>query len=119
MLRQILEETLSTAGYTKMNFFSNGAEALAQIEKLAKEQGEKMFEHIHMLITDIEMPKMDGHHLTKVIKDSEIMNRLPVVIFSSLITNELFHKGEAVGANAQVSKPDIQELIGLVDKLVL
>ncbi len=40
-----------------MNFFSNGAEALAQIEKLAKEQGEKMFEHIHLLITDIEMPK--------------------------------------------------------------
>ncbi|MFJ8421137.1 chemotaxis protein [Bacillus wiedmannii] len=119
MLRQILEETLSSAGYTKMNFFSNGAEALAQIEKLAKEQGEKMFEHIHLLITDIEMPKMDGHHLTKVIKDSEVMNRLPIVIFSSLITNELFHKGEAVGANAQVSKPDIQELIGLVDKLVL
>ncbi|WP_249652141.1 response regulator, partial [Lysinibacillus sp. D4A1_S13] len=95
------------------------AEALAQIEKLAKEQGEKMFEHIHLLITDIEMPRMDGHHLTKVIKDSAIMNRLPVVIFSSLFTNELFHKGEAVGANAQVSKPDIQELIGLVDKLVL
>ncbi|QIE36333.1 chemotaxis protein CheV [Bacillus tropicus] len=119
MLRQILEETLSSAGYTKMNFFSNGAEALAQIEKLAKEQGEKMFEHIHLLITDIEMPKMDGHHLTKVVKDSEVMNRLPVIIFSSLITNELFHKGEAVGANAQVSRPDIQELIGLVDKLVL
>ncbi|MFA2808430.1 MULTISPECIES: chemotaxis protein [Bacillus cereus group] len=119
MLRQILEETLSSAGYTKMNFFSNGAEALAQIEKLAKEQGERMYEHIHLLITDIEMPKMDGHHLTKVIKDGEVMNRLPVIIFSSLITNELFHKGEAVGANAQVSKPDIQELIGLVDKLVL
>ncbi|EEL88636.1 chemotaxis protein CheV [Bacillus cereus] len=119
MLRQILEETLSTAGYTKMNFFSNGAEALAQIEKLAKEQDEKMFEHIHLLITDIEMPKMDGHHLTKIIKDSEVMKQLPVIIFSSLITNELFYKGETVGANAQVSKPDIQELIGLVDKLVL
>ncbi|MBJ8103196.1 MULTISPECIES: chemotaxis protein [Bacillus cereus group] len=119
MLRQILEETLSTAGYTKMNFFSNGAEALAQIEKLAKEQDEKMFEHIHLLITDIEMPKMDGHHLTKIIKDSEVMKQLPVIIFSSLITNELFYKGETVGANAQVSKPDIQELIGLVDNLVL
>ncbi|MGG5736305.1 MULTISPECIES: chemotaxis protein [Bacillus cereus group] len=119
MLRQILEETLSTAGYTKMNFFSNGAEALAQIEKLAKEQDEKMFEHIHLLITDIEMPKMDGHHLTKIIKDSEVMKQLPVIIFSSLITNELFYKGETVGADAQVSKPDIQELIGLVDQLVL
>lgn len=119
MLRQILEETLTTAGYAKINFFSNGAEALAQIEKLANEQGEKMFQHIHLLITDIEMPKMDGHHLTKVIKDHGVMKHLPVIIFSSLITNELYHKGESVGANAQVSKPDIQELIGLVDKLVL
>ncbi|WP_369900233.1 chemotaxis protein [Bacillus manliponensis] len=119
MLRQVLEETLTTAGYTKINFFSNGAEALSHIEKLAKEQGESMFQHIHLLITDIEMPKMDGHHLTKVIKEHEIMSKLPVIIFSSLITNELYHKGEAVGANAQVSKPDIQELIGLVDKLVL
>ncbi|MDC2865765.1 MULTISPECIES: chemotaxis protein [unclassified Bacillus (in: firmicutes)] len=119
MLRQILEETLTTAGYTKINFFSNGAEALAQIEKLAEEQDEKMFQHIHLLITDIEMPKMDGHHLTKVIKEHKVMHKLPVVIFSSLITNELYHKGESVGANAQVSKPDIQELIGLVDKLVL
>ncbi|MGG2092759.1 chemotaxis protein [Bacillus sp. S13(2024)] len=119
MLRQVLEETLTTAGYTKINFFSNGAEALAQIEKLATEQGEKMFQHIHLLITDIEMPKMDGHHLTKVVKDHGVMKHLPVIIFSSLITNELYHKGESVGANAQVSKPDIQELIGLVDKLVL
>ncbi|MGG2066237.1 chemotaxis protein [Bacillus sp. S14(2024)] len=119
MLRQVLEETLTTAGYTKINFFSNGAEALAQIEKLAAEQGEKMFQHIHLLITDIEMPKMDGHHLTKVVKDHGVMKHLPVIIFSSLITNELYHKGESVGANAQVSKPDIQELIGLVDKLVL
>ena len=119
MLRQILEETLTTAGYKKMQFFSNGAEALAQIEKLAKEQGENMFRHIQLLITDIEMPKMDGHHLTKVIKEHEIINKLPVIIFSSLITNELYHKGESVGANAQVSKPDIEELIGLVDKLVL
>lgn len=119
MLRQVLEETLTKAGYTKINFFSNGAEALSHIEKLAKEQGENMFQHIHLLITDIEMPKMDGHHLTKMIKDHEIMSKLPVIIFSSLITNELYHKGEAVGANAQVSKPDIQELIGLVDKYVL
>ena len=53
---------------------------------------------------------MDGHHLTKVVKDSEVMNRLPVIIFSSLITNELFHKGEAVGQMLP-SKPDIQELV--------
>ncbi|MCP8968854.1 chemotaxis protein [Ectobacillus ponti] len=118
MLRQVLEETLTQAGYTKLQFYSNGAEALRNIERLAKDYGEKMFDHIHLLITDIEMPKMDGHHLTKNIKEHPIARRLPVIIFSSLITNELHHKGEAVGADAQVSKPDIRKLIGLVDELI-
>jgi len=118
MLRQFLEETLAASGYTKLQFFSNGAEALQQIEKLASEQGESMFDYVSLLITDIEMPKMDGHHLTKVIKEHPVMQKLPVIIFSSLITSELYHKGEAVGADAQVSKPDIQKLIGLVDNLI-
>lgn len=118
MLRQFLEETLAASGYTKLQFFSNGAEALQQIEKIANEQGESMFNYVSLLITDIEMPKMDGHHLTKVIKEHPVMQKLPVIIFSSLITSELYHKGEAVGADAQVSKPDIQKLIGLVDNLI-
>lgn len=118
MLRQFLEETLAASGYTKLQFFSNGAEALQQIEKLANEQGESMFDYVSLLITDIEMPKMDGHHLTKVVKEHPVMKKLPVIIFSSLITSELYHKGEAVGADAQVSKPDIQKLIDLVDNLI-
>ncbi|MFD3445995.1 chemotaxis protein [Microbacteriaceae bacterium 4G12] len=118
MLRQVLEETLTNAGYKKINFFSNGAEALQQIEKLAVEQGSDMCNYVHLLITDIEMPKMDGHHLTKSVKEHPIAKQLPVIIFSSLITNELYHKGEKVGADAQVSKPDIQKLIGLVDSFI-
>jgi two-component system chemotaxis response regulator CheV len=118
MLRQILEQTLTAAGYKKLQFFSNGAEALEQIEKLAKEQGEGMHDHLNLLITDIEMPKMDGHHLTKTVKEHPIARTLPVIIFSSLITNELHHKGEAVGADAQVSKPDIEKLVGLVDQFI-
>ncbi|MFX3622717.1 MAG: chemotaxis protein CheV [Ectobacillus sp.] len=118
MLRQILEQTLTQAGYTKLHFFSNGAEALEHIEKLAKEQGTNMYDLVHLLITDIEMPKMDGHHLTKSIKEHAVAGKLPVVIFSSLITNELYHKGEAVGADAQVSKPDIEQLVGMVDNLI-
>ena len=46
------------------------------------------------------------------------MNKLPVIIFSSLITDELRHKGESVKADAQLSKPQIEELIGVIDKLL-
>jgi len=72
-----------------------------------------------MIITDIEMPQMDGHHLTKRIKDHDKLKHLPVVIFSSLINEEMRLKGQSIGANGQVSKPEIDQLIDLVDKLIL
>ncbi|MBC1362966.1 chemotaxis protein CheV [Listeria welshimeri] len=119
MLRQLLEDTLHEAGYTNLQFFANGREAKEHIFKLLKEQKEQTFENVNLLITDIEMPQMDGHHLTKVIKEDEIGRELPVVIFSSLITEDLEHKGAGVGADAQVSKPNIHQLINILDELVL
>ncbi|HEM1309336.1 TPA: chemotaxis protein CheV [Listeria monocytogenes] len=119
MLRQMLEDTLHEAGYTNLQFFANGREAQEHIFKLLKEQKEQTFENVNLLITDIEMPQMDGHHLTKVIKEDEIGRELPVVIFSSLITEDLEHKGAGVGADAQVSKPNIHQLINILDELVL
>ncbi|EAC2526717.1 TPA: chemotaxis protein CheV, partial [Listeria monocytogenes] len=118
MLRQLLEDTLHEAGYTNLQFFANGREAQEHIFKLLKEQKEQTFENVNLLITDIEMPQMDGHHLTKVIKEDEIGRELPVVIFSSLITEDLEHKGAGVGADAQVSKPNIHQLINILDELV-
>ena len=54
------------------------------------------------------MPGMDGYHLCKLIKDDpEVLKSIPVVLFSSLITEKLLHKGAAVGADGQFSKPDL------------
>lgn len=115
VLRQLIEDTLRKSGYHNLVFFKNGEEASQQIESVAKSG--KILEAVQLLITDIEMPKMDGHHLTKRVKDNPETKDLPVIIFSSLITNDLHHKGEKVGANAQVSKPEIAKLITLVDQL--
>lgn len=119
LLRRLLEETLTAAGYDKLQFFANGQEALDQIMNLSKERGDDMHNSVHLLITDIEMPKMDGHHLTRTVKENPITNQMPIVIFSSLITPDLHHKGATVGADAQVSKPEIQQLIKVVDGLIL
>lgn len=119
MLRQLLKETLNAAGYGNITFFNNGKDTLEYIERVAKSSTKPITEAIDVLITDIEMPQMDGHHLTKRIKENEKTNELPIIIFSSLITEELRHKGEKVGANAQVSKPEIRKLIGYLDEFVL
>ena len=118
LLRKLLYDTLSEAGFQYLEFFENGKDALDYIENAAKET-ETIAEKIQMVVTDIEMPQMDGHYLTKRIKGDKSLSKLPVIIFSSLITEDLRHKGQMVGADAQVSKPEITELIALIDKYAL
>ncbi|WP_281658368.1 chemotaxis protein [Halobacillus sp. Cin3] len=118
MLRAVLQETLSEAGYDQTVSFENGREAWDHLAEMI-EEGKTMTDEYQLIITDIEMPMMDGHHFTKLLKDHEQLQVLPVVIFSSLITEDLRHKGERVGADAQVSKPEIVELVKIIDQNIL
>ena len=118
LLRKLLFDTMNEAGYVNTEFFENGRDAYEYLEALVK--ADKSIEkHVQMVVTDIEMPQMDGHHLTKKIKTHPDLQKLPVIIFSSLITDDLRHKGDQVGAEDQISKPEITELILRMDKLIL
>ena len=77
-----------------------------------------MDENVHCVITDIEMPQMDGHRLTKLIKSDDKLKHLPVIIFSSLVNEELRRKGESLGADAQLTKPEIGSLVDAIDELL-
>ncbi|WP_456275696.1 chemotaxis protein [Bacillus sp. AK128] len=117
LLRKLIQDTLTEAGYTNLTFFENGKEALLYLDQLKAQNVVK--EELQIIITDIEMPQMDGHHLTKVVKEDATLSMLPVVIFSSLITEDQLHKGKQVGADAQISKPEIAELVQKIDQLIL
>ncbi|HIZ54144.1 MAG TPA: chemotaxis protein [Candidatus Enterococcus avicola] len=118
LLRRLLADTLAEAGYVNLEFFENGREAFDHLESLVSRGGD-ISDHVQFVITDIEMPQMDGHHLTKKIKTHPVLSKLPVVIFSSLITDDLRHKGDQVGAVDQISKPEIAELILKIDRHIL
>ncbi|WP_445488542.1 chemotaxis protein [Niallia sp. 03133] len=117
LLRKLLLDTLTEAGFNQIELFENGLEALNFLQKTTIE-GRRVEDVVDLIITDIEMPQMDGHHFTKRIKEDAALAHLPVVIFSSLITDDLRHKGQRVGADAQASKPEIAELIQLIDGLI-
>ena len=118
LLRKLLHDTLNEAGFINIEFFENGKDALQYLEAITS-QGKNITDEVQLVITDIEMPQMDGHHFTRRIKENSQTAKLPVIIFSSLITDDLRHKGQMVGANAQVSKPEIAELVQLIDKHIL
>lgn len=115
MLRDLLVNTLHDAGYSNVVAYNDGKAAWDALSILAKSDS-PLEEKVSMLITDIEMPQMDGHHLLKLIRDNQVLQKLPVVIFSSLINEEMRRKGETIGADGQVSKPEIGQLIGLIDE---
>jgi two-component system chemotaxis response regulator CheV len=56
------------------------------------------------------MPMLDGFTLTKRIKADPVLGKIPVILYSSIITPELRHKGEFVKADDQVSKPELHEM---------
>jgi len=64
------------------------------------------------------MPKMDGHHLLKRIREDTVLKPLPVIVFSSLIDDQMREKGNRLGATAQISKPEIGKLVGIIDQYI-
>lgn len=118
LLMRLLTDELTEAGYSEIVTFENGKEAYDYVVELT-DRGENLSDHIDMIISDIEMPKMDGHRLTKLLKDNPQSSDVPIMIFSSLITDDLRHRGEVVGADEQISKPEISELIKKVDTYVI
>jgi two-component system, chemotaxis family, chemotaxis protein CheV len=116
MLRDLLLGTLHTAGYNTISN-ENGQEAWDKLEAIAASDN-PVTDSLQLIITDIEMPQMDGHHLIKRIKAQPRLKDLPVVIFSSLINEEMRLKGAALGAYDQITKPEIEKLIGIVDRKI-
>ncbi|MCH5257739.1 MAG: chemotaxis protein CheV [Lachnospiraceae bacterium] len=117
LLNKLIVDSLHKAGYSNLIHTENGQQAYDVILECKREG--TLRDHVQCVITDIEMPIMDGHRLTKLIKEDAETKNIPVVIFSSLVNEEMKRKGVALGADAQLSKPEIGNLVRVVDDLVL
>ena len=108
MLRDLLEK----AGFA-CEVVSTGRAAwdrLMDFKRSAEEDNRPITDFVHVVVSDIEMPVMDGLNLTLRIKEDNMLKNLPVLLFSSLITEKLRHKGISVGADDQISKPEVTQL---------
>ena len=116
MLAKLIIESLTRAGFTNISKFDNGDEAWKYLESIKGH--ENITDEVSIVITDIEMPIMDGHKLTKLIKSNDLFKEIPVIIFSSMINDALYVKGKELGADEQISKPEIGNLVGVIDYLL-
>ena len=101
LLAKMIEEALHKSGYEKTRMFPDGQELWNYLNTLR--EADNLEDRVSLIITDIEMPQMDGHRLTKLVKDDKQFKHIPLIIFSSLITEEMRRKGKELGADDQMS----------------
>ena len=121
-LMKMILQAVEIAGFSNVTPFDNGQDAWEYLEASRRECLDKRIpieSKVAIVITDIEMPRMDGHHLTTLIKSDEVLKKIPVLVFSSLIDEAQKLHGESIGVNAHLSKPQIGNLIATIDEWIL
>ena len=117
--RKLITERLVAAGF-EIDSHKDGEDAWNKLLEIKEKviAGANLKDLVCVVVTDIEMPQMDGYTLTKKIKGDNILRDIPVVIFSSIITDDILHKGQSVGADVQLTKPQIGFLIDKINELI-
>lgn len=118
MIRESMVKILKKAGYIHIESFVNGQDAYNRIVWYI-ENSDNLQDNLDLLITDIEMPQMDGLTLCRHLKQKLGYEDLPVVIFSSMINEQMALKCQQVGADDYITKPQIKELVDLIDGLLM
>ncbi|MGL4829212.1 MAG: chemotaxis protein [Vibrio sp.] len=120
-IRSLIQDTLSSAGYNIIACKDGGEayEKLMEIKQTAKDENISVNELVDAVVTDVEMPRMDGMHLVKRLRDDEAYKEMPIVMFSSLMSDDNRAKALALGANDTITKPEIGRMVSMMDKYVL
>ena len=111
-IRATIEKMIRNSGFTRFHMFRNGAEAWEAFTAAAA-NGRALPD---VLISDIEMPQMDGLHLCRRVKEHPASKDTRVVLYSSLITAETRHRGMEVGADEQFNKPNLGKVVNVIDQ---
>ncbi|MGF1740542.1 chemotaxis protein [Vibrio profundum] len=119
-IRAMIQETLSSAGYNILSCKDGGEahEKLMEIQKMSKEEKAEVSDMVNAVVTDVEMPRMDGMHLIKRLRESDSYKEIPIVMFSSLMSDDNRAKALAVGATDTITKPEIGKIVKMMDKFI-
>lgn len=119
-IRSLIQDTLTSAGYNIIACKDGGEghDKLMEIAESAKQEGLPTHELVNAVVTDVEMPRMDGMHLLKRLRGSEAYANTPIVMFSSLMSDDNRGKALALGANDTITKPEIGKMVTMMDKYI-
>ncbi|MGL5285997.1 two-component system, chemotaxis family, response regulator CheV [Aeromonas sp. RU39B] len=118
-IRKLIENTLSTAGYHVITAKDGGdaLDMLSDIEQHALAEKQPVSAYVNAIVTDVEMPRMDGMHLLKRLRENPMFEQMPIVMFSSIMSEDNRAKALQLGANDTITKPELGRMVGMIDEL--
>ena len=122
IIRNRLVRILRDSGFSNVKAFSNGKDAynaLSAINGKAGLKGPRQDDLPHVIVSDIEMPKMDGLTFCRKIKGDTGLSQIPFIVFSSLINEQMVLKCKSVGADSYITKPETNKLVSMLDEICL
>jgi len=119
--RRVLVDLLKNAGY-RVFAATNGVEAMEKLNNVAAsalKNNIPIKRYLNLIVTDVEMPQMDGLHMITKLKEHDMLKDIPILVFSSMVTPENRRKWSSLGADAFISKPEIDRLVQIVDSKII
>ena len=110
LIRSQLEDSLRSGGFTNLKIVPDG--------KTAHEAIVLNEEPFDVIITDVEMPRMDGLTLSRKIRENPATKDMPIIVFSSIMAEDIKAKAASIGTNYQINKPEINMLVEYVVKVL-
>ncbi len=103
--RKIVRETLVKMGF-KVVEAVDGEIGIEKLENLYDEFGDDIAKHLKIIVSDVEMPKMDGFHFAAKVKDDKRFSKIPIVFSSSISDQFSALRGKEAGGEAYLVKFD-------------
>ncbi len=119
--RKIIRKILEKDGHKVYEVESgiDGLEFLEEKRKEAELEGVDITDKIQLIISDIEMPGMDGLTFTKKVKEDPVFSKIPIVINTSLSDKATVDKTRFVNADAHLVKFDTKDLLHIVHEYAI
>ena len=111
VIQKLVFQVLHSAGFTRVEQVNNGSAALEYLKKNGRGS-------VDVILSDIEMPTMDGLTMCRTLREDPRFQDLPLVFFSSMINEQMAAKCRTVGGNAAYSKPQINMIVGVIEDLI-
>ena len=115
--RKIVKEALENMGFDVVEAM-DGQEGLDKLDELYELYGEKISQHLKIIVSDIEMPKVDGYHFASSVKKDGRFNHIPIVFNSSISDHFGEDRGKEAGGEAYLVKFKSTEFYDEVARVV-